>query len=1585
MSAQALHNQDYAAKQAQSGGLSTPAPDAYAGVDAAVPSAPSTWGSNGLDTVTGYANGVVSNGSGGYTYNGIDVNSDGSRVQQGPIDTSNPNPGAWTPSPVAPAQPSPSYPLNYGQNNPPPDYTAYSLDFPKYSPIQQTPDYANRIGPGYLPAARPTAPTVPDPRIAQSFSGVTNPDNASYPSPGIPTAQLGHGDNAWDFTKQAVGDVAGVAGKALTPITKTYGYAGEGGKALAGMAGSAVTGDIVGPTAGRNAYNSATEDWHPLAKALADTAVNPANYLGPAAGKLLVKGSGILPTIGRNLVDQGGIKMALGATAGSYGGQKLAEKAGAGEGVQQAAALAGGLTGGIGALAIKPKAILRAPGSLRPLAAGIEDVPPPQLGQTFQTLYHGSESANVHSLTDLTLSYGGRYDAHGIWLTDVPERANSYNRMGKGTVLSGPVDTSAFLDLTDPTARSQFVSAHPEIFQHEPRLASAEDMLTYGYGPQDIAEFNRILDAASTDGHVGVKVLDNLGDPGKPKNGHTSYVVLDKSVLGADTPVNAGLDKPPSFGNYPSEEAYSQAQLGRIAHGKPGLSVETGEAPGLTQIVFRDEAGKPLGAIQFAGDSVSDLAVSPEARRLGIGTMLREEAAKMGATESVGPVSDAARGMGSPPKPPGEPPRPRPEPPTPEPPTNKDLLKGVAREYGRVVGHSAVGSAMGAATGAYAGEGDPNAILKGALIGAGAGAGFRVMAKAADALGSKGVAAKQAARNKALGVPEPPAAVSKLTEIIKAAKPVRAETEILKSAALSKKAAQLHGVYGANSGEAAFKRAPGALGGELPSASFDAPRPSFAQSEVDDLFSHIVNNPVVTGANKEKIFNVFNTQGALTKALAGELPTNGEIALLEKAFGPELAKALLGQRSFGAKAVATALDAINMPRTLITAFDASAPLRQGAILAAGHPLTSLKSTGTMIRAMASDSFAKAAADGIDLSPNAGIYDKMKLYFADTSAGGALAVREEAFMSRMAEKIPGIAGSQRGYTTYLNKVRQDVADNWIKSLSPAELKDTKTLEQMGNWLNIASGRGKLPAAADRIVTVSGGLFFAPRYAISRLQVPVEMFKAANPMSGMAATVRKEVARDMVSFIGTGVSILALGKLGGYWEAETDPRSTDFGKIRIGATRFDMWAGEQQPIRTIAQFMNGQRKSTSTGQLIPTDRSDTLLRFLRSKASPATGLAWDIGEGKTFIGEDISADKSTLYGQSFQHLAPLFLQDVTEAWMEDGWKAAAKTLPAGGGLGVQTYLSTRDIQNTVSQDMFGKVFLDLTKGERDIVNADPKVAAENAKYNANVEANPSQFFDRKDEVYQQLETDLRTKVDAGMQGVDLRHAVSDLKGDRWTASQALLGGDAVQKAIANGTPKTQIIDALADAYWSAPVTEDPATGNLDFEGRDAARATVLAKVKEAGLDPNYITGSGLGTFRGERFSDPVVAEAVAKVEDAQKQIEDSGYWNLQDKAWEAFKQQHSAQLGQLPEYWTWRDNEIKQVSADLAAKGTDPKLIPSMAATEVAGYKTISLFSEFYRTEFRHQWVVDNPELAKTAVQWEYFTGDAAEKKFLGMKK
>ena len=561
---------------------------------------------------------------------------------------------------------------------------------------------------------------------------------------------------------------------------------------------------------------------------------------------------------------------------------------------------------------------------------------------------------------------------------------------------------------------------------------------------------------------------------------------------------------------------------------------------------------------------------------------------------------------------------------------------------------------------------------------------------------------------------EPETSVSKLTRLITEAKPVREQTEALKSAELRRRVAAGARILerGADP-RAAFGRARAPLAGPLPRAQFTPVESNLLPIEVTDLFAQIRSAP-------KQFLQRQNISQALERVLAGEVPTRGEIVLLEEMFGTPLARAILGKRTFGAKAREAAMDAINLPRAINTAWDASAPFRQGVVLAVGHPVRFTQNIVTMFKSMARERIAVAIDDAIRAHPNFELFTgsgrRNPLFIAErTAIGRGLAAREEAYMSRLAQKVPGIRVSERGYVTFLNKLRMDVANDvyagWQRNAARGprtsgvgRLVDRLTgggkpiterdLDELMLFLNRATGRGGLGSLEDS-APILNATFFSPRLQASRVSLPLSLATST-------PRVRALVAKDLAAFVGTGLTVLGMLSLSDDVDVEIDPRSSDFGKIRVGKTRLDFWGGFQTIARFMAQLITNERRGLGSGSTIGLNRIDTVGRFLQSKLGPPAGLAVDLLTGRTFLGEELTPTLGGAGGvlkQVYDRMFPFFLQDMIDAVREQGLTGGFLALPGGLGFSVQTFGTVEDI----SQRDFNVPFTELWPFEKDMARA------------------------------------------------------------------------------------------------------------------------------------------------------------------------------------------------------------------------------------------------------------------------------------------
>ena len=551
-----------------------------------------------------------------------------------------------------------------------------------------------------------------------------------------------------------------------------------------------------------------------------------------------------------------------------------------------------------------------------------------------------------------------------------------------------------------------------------------------------------------------------------------------------------------------------------------------------------------------------------------------------------------------------------------------------------------------------------------------------------DAIPSQGVASLS---------PEVEKTVATLTALVREARPLSvqarrlAETErgVERSQRVAQAAALEERLRGQGvPSQEAMRRGTSQLGGDLTVPSFT---PLNIQAhEIRPLFDHLANLPY-------QYFTRQNARVALERVLIGDIPSPSEIRLLETIFGRGLSNALLGKRPRLVRFWDQLLDIGNLPRQVLTAYDASAPFRQGVIVLPSHPKEWGTSFVTMFRALAREGAAQTVDASIKSDRNFMRFtarhpfgDQKNLFIADLSSGaGRLLEREEMVMSRLAEKIPGIRASQRAYVTFLNKLRYDVMSRIVAEWERQGIKVTSNdLDELAMFLNRATGRGSI-GSLNRFSPALNAAFFAPRLLASRVQLPFSTF-SSSPL------VRKRAAGDLVKFVGTGTVVLTLAALAGA-KVELDPRSSDFGKIRMGNTSLDFWGGYQPLARYIAQFSTGQRKTTRgarSGEIVDQPGLDTLTRFLRSKLSPLGGLGWDVllADRKDFLGNPLFGGQRSYHGnpygpevsredalkrQAFERLVPLFAQDLAEAIQDDGITGMFKALPAGLGAGATTY--------------------------------------------------------------------------------------------------------------------------------------------------------------------------------------------------------------------------------------------------------------------------------------------------------------------------
>lgn len=504
--------------------------------------------------------------------------------------------------------------------------------------------------------------------------------------------------------------------------------------------------------------------------------------------------------------------------------------------------------------------------------------------------------------------------------------------------------------------------------------------------------------------------------------------------------------------------------------------------------------------------------------------------------------------------------------------------------------------------------------------------------------------------------------VKKIVSALTEAKPLRSQTEALYSKERSKRIAQVIQA-GKVGGERGYFTQLSKLKGELPKKQFESIRNQISQPDIDSLFNSVEKANILP-------FEKINAKAGLSKLLGAEggaVPNRTELRLLSEIFPKDFISAVMGKRPFMEKMWSGVENALNLPRAIMATADLSAPLRQG-VLMIGRPKQFVPAFKDMFKYAFSEKAYQGFADSVKLRPT---YLKMRQGGLQiTDMGTILNKREEMFMSDLAEKIPIFGkiarGSNRAYSGFLNKLRADTFDDIYLKAKGLGIADDKVTKDIARFVNTATGRGGLGKLEDT-AAVLNGVFFSPRLMSSRLNT-------LNPLyyTSLSPIVRKEALKSLLTFGAVAGSILGLSKLGGA-DVGTDPRSADFGKIKVGDTRFDPWGGFQQYIVLASRLATGEMVSSTTGKEFklgtgykPTTRADIIQRFFESKEAPIASFVTALVKGQTALGEAVNIPAEVI-----DRFIPMLAQDTYDLYKEYGGQGLFMAVPGAFGVGSQTY--------------------------------------------------------------------------------------------------------------------------------------------------------------------------------------------------------------------------------------------------------------------------------------------------------------------------
>lgn len=363
------------------------------------------------------------------------------------------------------------------------------------------------------------------------------------------------------------------------------------------------------------------------------------------------------------------------------------------------------------------------------------------------------------------------------------------------------------------------------------------------------------------------------------------------------------------------------------------------------------------------------------------------------------------------------------------------------------------------------------------------------------------------------------------------------------------------------------------------------------------------------------------------------------------------------ERAMPVNYVNNAIELANFTKGLVATLDNSFIGRQGikTLLSGKYKLwgktfvQSLELFGKELFSAAPDGWFKNRSDAVMAGVRAEIWSRQNAlngkYAAAKNAYGLGLFQEEVFPSSLPERIPLFGrlfkASETAFKGSAMLMRANLADAMIAAAEKngIDVLDETQATALGSIVGSMTGRGEL----TRLAPISRGLnafFFAPRF----LKANFNTITAHTFDKTMTPYGRRVAATNTLRIAATLGAVLSVADMLNPGSVDWDPRSSNFGTIKVGQRRLDITGGMKGLVNLATRIMptihNGElgfwTKSSatgaytkmSTGEFGEQTALDTFQNFFEGKLSPGAGVFRDVWKGQRFGGEKPGVVNTTI---------------------------------------------------------------------------------------------------------------------------------------------------------------------------------------------------------------------------------------------------------------------------------------------------------------------------------------------------------------------
>lgn len=402
-----------------------------------------------------------------------------------------------------------------------------------------------------------------------------------------------------------------------------------------------------------------------------------------------------------------------------------------------------------------------------------------------------------------------------------------------------------------------------------------------------------------------------------------------------------------------------------------------------------------------------------------------------------------------------------------------------------------------------------------------------------------------------------------------------------------------------------------------------------------------------------------------------------QIDLLKLQYEAALEKDRYDRMSAAGKAASQLVSLYDSARNIMLSGDLGYLWRQGGLTFFSRPGTWAKAIPDTLKAIAADKVGALAINKRILDDP--LYPEAKAAkLALSEFGASLRQQEEYMIGKYTEKTPILRNINQAGVVFLNRIR---FDSWKALRGMGGVPTPESDRAFARLVNETTGRGSLPGFEKAAVGVAR-IGLAPRFVMSRFQYALGNSLWQAPDARSRLIIASEYARTAVG-LGALYGLVKFASEAFYGDddenkptVETDPRSADFGKVKVGSTRYDPLSGIAQAIVFMSRLWSGEKKSTDSGKI--TDfTGDDIWRFGRSKLNAIPAAAENLRTGEDLGGNEAKVFGLTdnfpfIEGELTKLFFPITYREIINAYQkEDADEATVAAALMMMGVGVQRY--------------------------------------------------------------------------------------------------------------------------------------------------------------------------------------------------------------------------------------------------------------------------------------------------------------------------